>query len=312
MQIDEVDIVVGVFWSRFGTPTMGVGSGTEHELRRAWESWRNHRRPNVMVFFCQRPVPVSTDASQLVRLQAFQRELPHAQLWWEYTELDEFERCIRTQLRVVVNDVLRSRELRVASAQRYYAGVVEPSAYSSPLDGVFCEPYVANSARFRTAMADCRSLSMLGFSHNRMASAYSADLSRIVREGGCLRVIAIDPSAQAVLEANQRSYLPKPPAAARHQHEAAIAILSAIGEAAVIPGRFEMRFIDCMPPYTVYVFDEEDRSRATAWVWLTPWRVPSNRRPGFVADAGVDPGWFDFYLEQVNLMWNAYRPAAND
>jgi hypothetical protein len=35
MQIDEADIVIGIFWKRFGTPTGDADSGTEHELRRA-------------------------------------------------------------------------------------------------------------------------------------------------------------------------------------------------------------------------------------------------------------------------------------
>jgi hypothetical protein len=35
MKIDEADVVIGIFWKRFGTPTSNAASGTEHELRRA-------------------------------------------------------------------------------------------------------------------------------------------------------------------------------------------------------------------------------------------------------------------------------------
>src|SRR5271170_1049627 len=31
---DQSDVVVGIFWSKFGTPTGRYGSGTEEELRR--------------------------------------------------------------------------------------------------------------------------------------------------------------------------------------------------------------------------------------------------------------------------------------
>ena len=41
MDIRDADIVVGVFWKRFGTPTGDADSGTEHELRRAWAAWRS-------------------------------------------------------------------------------------------------------------------------------------------------------------------------------------------------------------------------------------------------------------------------------
>ena len=40
MQIADADIVVGIFWKRFGTPTGDAQSGTEHELRKASDAWR--------------------------------------------------------------------------------------------------------------------------------------------------------------------------------------------------------------------------------------------------------------------------------
>jgi hypothetical protein len=54
MEIQDADVVVGVFWKRFGTPTGAADSGTEHELRRAWDAWQQQGRPEVMVYFCTR------------------------------------------------------------------------------------------------------------------------------------------------------------------------------------------------------------------------------------------------------------------
>jgi len=54
MDLPSADVVIGVFWRRFGTPTHDADSGTEHELRRAWAAWREHRRPDVMVYFSSR------------------------------------------------------------------------------------------------------------------------------------------------------------------------------------------------------------------------------------------------------------------
>ena len=51
MAISDADVVVGIFWKRFGTPTGDAQSGTEHELRNAWEAWRKNGRPDVMVYF---------------------------------------------------------------------------------------------------------------------------------------------------------------------------------------------------------------------------------------------------------------------
>lgn len=55
MDLSSADMIIGVFWKRFGTPTHDAESGTEHELRNAWAAWREHGRPDVMVYFNERP-----------------------------------------------------------------------------------------------------------------------------------------------------------------------------------------------------------------------------------------------------------------
>ncbi len=119
MQIGDADVVIGIFWKRFGTPTGDAGSGTEHELRRAWESWREQGRPDVMVYFCERPAtpqsPAETD--QWGRVLKFRGELPQEQLWWFYTDTIEFERLVRSHLEDVVLRRASAREPPVAATR---------------------------------------------------------------------------------------------------------------------------------------------------------------------------------------------------
>ena len=51
MDMASADLVIGVFWKRFGTATHDADSGTEHELRAAWSAWRERGHPDVMVYF---------------------------------------------------------------------------------------------------------------------------------------------------------------------------------------------------------------------------------------------------------------------
>jgi hypothetical protein len=104
MQIGDADIAIGIFWKRFGTPTGDAQSGTEHELRRAWDAWRNNKRPDVMVYFCQRPwFPAdAAESDQLHRVMTFRGELPEEQLWWSYTTPVQFERLVRAHLEDVI------------------------------------------------------------------------------------------------------------------------------------------------------------------------------------------------------------------
>ena len=56
LRIEDGDVLLGIFWKRFGTPTTDAGSGTEHEFLRAYASWQQHRRPQIMAYFNhQRP-----------------------------------------------------------------------------------------------------------------------------------------------------------------------------------------------------------------------------------------------------------------
>lgn len=100
MQIQDADIVVGLFWTRFGTPTSMADSGTEHELRRAWICWQNHGRPEVMVYFCTRAYypKTSDELTQWQRVLEFQQTLPEQQLWWRYASVAKFERLLREHL----------------------------------------------------------------------------------------------------------------------------------------------------------------------------------------------------------------------
>jgi len=43
LRIDDCDILVGIFWKRFGTPVKDAKSGTEHEFRLAYESVETER-----------------------------------------------------------------------------------------------------------------------------------------------------------------------------------------------------------------------------------------------------------------------------
>ena len=100
MEIQDADVVVGVFWKRFGTPTARGSSGTEHELRRAWAAWLEQGRPEVMVYFCTRAYSPKTsdELVQWQRVLEFQQALPEQQLWWPYTTVTKFERLLREHL----------------------------------------------------------------------------------------------------------------------------------------------------------------------------------------------------------------------
>jgi hypothetical protein len=88
LRIEDSDVLIGIFWKRFGTPVYDAGSGTEHEIRRAINTWKAKGTPQVMLYFSNNPYDPNSQAEidQLQALQGFRQELIASGelLFWEY------------------------------------------------------------------------------------------------------------------------------------------------------------------------------------------------------------------------------------
>src|SRR5713226_1743228 len=81
--VDQSDIVVGIFRSRFGSATGAARSGTEEEIRR---SIRRHKK--VMVYFASLPEPKRrSERNEFGRIEAFKRRLGRKALYHSYSDL---------------------------------------------------------------------------------------------------------------------------------------------------------------------------------------------------------------------------------
>lgn len=81
--IEDCDVFIGVFWKRFGTPVPDAGSGTEHEIRKAYAAWQDKERPQVMMYFNQAPYfpQSSEEAKQQLKVLKFREAFPKEGLW---------------------------------------------------------------------------------------------------------------------------------------------------------------------------------------------------------------------------------------
>ena len=84
--VDKADLVVGIFWTRLGTPTGVAASGTVEELERLM----NAGKP-VMVYFSSAPVQLdSVDVAQYEQLKTFKAALGKRGLYSTYDSPTEF------------------------------------------------------------------------------------------------------------------------------------------------------------------------------------------------------------------------------
>jgi hypothetical protein len=102
--IDDSDLIVAIFWSRFGTPTGVAGSGTEEEIRRGITLGRK-----VMVYFSDlEPIPSTADKQQLERLWSLRQELQPKGLCWRFAARDQFRREFTRHLALTLNEFKES------------------------------------------------------------------------------------------------------------------------------------------------------------------------------------------------------------
>ncbi len=90
----DADMIVAIFWTRFGSKTERYDSGTEEEI-----SLLLDRNKNVFLYFCDRPVPPSRqNADELKKIAEFRQRFGKEGLYWVYDSLDEFEKHFRRHI----------------------------------------------------------------------------------------------------------------------------------------------------------------------------------------------------------------------
>ncbi|MGE3541120.1 MAG: SUMF1/EgtB/PvdO family nonheme iron enzyme [Candidatus Tectimicrobiota bacterium] len=110
LRIADCDLLIGIFWKRFGTPTHTAQSGTEHEFLTAYQAWQERGRPQIMVYFNQRAATPRTveEAEQWQQVLAFRARFPAEGLAWSYRGRADFERKVRQHLtRFIQHEVPR-------------------------------------------------------------------------------------------------------------------------------------------------------------------------------------------------------------
>jgi len=85
--LDSADMIVSVFWTRFGSPTTHFDSGTEEEI-----AYMRDRNKQVFLYFLNKPVsPKQFDLQQYSNLMAYQKKVQHETFYCEAS--DETNLC---------------------------------------------------------------------------------------------------------------------------------------------------------------------------------------------------------------------------
>lgn len=103
--LDDSDIVVGIFWSHFGSPTGVAQSGTEEEIKRSISQGKK-----VMVYFSDIPLsPSSLNQIEYEKVKSFKDEFKNQGLYWAYSNLEAFRNILRQHVTGTLNSLIQGQ-----------------------------------------------------------------------------------------------------------------------------------------------------------------------------------------------------------
>jgi hypothetical protein len=134
---DNYDIFLGIFWSKFGSPTQEYNSGTEEELYNAIRIHKEASKPiKIMMYFRQTPVPIEEiDTVSIGLIRKLRSDLKtQGILYQDYSTIEEFQKLIRIQLSRQIIDLSENHKVGEITLEKIEQTIVIPREELGLLD----------------------------------------------------------------------------------------------------------------------------------------------------------------------------------
>ncbi|MCH5279183.1 MAG: response regulator [Christensenellaceae bacterium] len=112
--VDSSDMVVAVFWSRFGTATENYGSGTEEEIERMLSL-----KKQVFLYFLDKPIPPSKlDHAQYDKIIKFKEKHSNNGVFFTISNEKTLATKFRENMELYFDSIIRGSELKKSGGQK--------------------------------------------------------------------------------------------------------------------------------------------------------------------------------------------------
>lgn len=106
--VENSDMVVGVFWTRFGTPTDKFESGTEEEIEKMIEAGKQ-----VFLYFLDKPIPPSSfDHEQYSKISKFKEKHKNDGIYFTLYDETSLSRKFYEQLELYFNSLIQGADMK--------------------------------------------------------------------------------------------------------------------------------------------------------------------------------------------------------
>ena len=179
---DDYDILIGIMWTRFGTPTGHAGSGTEEEFNRA-ASRSDGRRVNIMFYFKDQGLDLSKiDIPQLEKVRDFQKRVSAKCLFARFFSTAEFEQSVRIHLAQVIRERKDDPKASVA---------VEPAPTQALVEEGFIDLMSTGTEKFNSATSTLNSVAVVTRELGERIDQRNSELEGLRKARGAIRPVDV-------------------------------------------------------------------------------------------------------------------------
>lgn len=112
--VDSSDMAVGVFWTRFGTPTGNYGSGTEEEIERMLQN-----KKQVFLYFLDKPLnPAKIDPEQYRKVLSFMNKHKNDGIFFTVQDEKDLAKKFGDNLVLYFDSITRGEEVRKSNSKK--------------------------------------------------------------------------------------------------------------------------------------------------------------------------------------------------
>lgn len=106
--VDSSDMALGIFWTRFGTPTENYGSGTEEEIERMLNN-----KKQVFLYFLDKPIsPSEFDTKQYKKIQMFKDKHKNEGVFFNVPDESALVLKFRENLELYFDSIIRGKKFK--------------------------------------------------------------------------------------------------------------------------------------------------------------------------------------------------------
>ena len=112
--VDSSDMAIGVFWTRFGSPTESYGSGTEEEIERMISM-----NKQVFLYFLDKPInPSKIDHTQYEKIEQFMDKYKNKGIYFIIQDEKTLAKKFRENLELYFDSIIRGMEFKKRSVKK--------------------------------------------------------------------------------------------------------------------------------------------------------------------------------------------------